>query len=181
MTRKELIEIVDKNGNSTGEILEKELAHDRNLLHKEVGLFIINSNNQVLLQKRSANKRIKPNIWGLCAGHVDAYEDNLVAMHRELKEELGFDANKNDIIPFDIVLKENESNSHIGYRYYMFLDRDVKDFIIQEEELSEVKWIDFIEFKNMVINNNPNITFSNNKDNINTINKLEEIIRKHNK
>jgi 8-oxo-dGTP pyrophosphatase MutT (NUDIX family) len=102
-------------------------------------------------------------------------------MHRELKEELGFDANKNDIIPFDIVLKENESNSHIGYRYYMFLDRDVKDFIIQEEELSEVKWIDFIEFKNMVINNNPNITFSNNKDNINTINKLEEIIRKHNK
>ena len=66
----ELIKIVDKFGNFTGKIIDKEEAHDKNLLHNEVGIFIINNNKQVLLQKRSATKRFSPNKWGLCAGHV---------------------------------------------------------------------------------------------------------------
>ena len=70
----ELIQIVDKNGNFTGQVMDKEEAHDKNLLHNEVGIFIINDDGKVLLQKRSANKRFSPNKWGLCAGHVDAYE-----------------------------------------------------------------------------------------------------------
>ena len=49
----ELIDIVDKNGDFTGEVIEKEVAHDRNLLHNEIACFIINSNNEILLQKRS--------------------------------------------------------------------------------------------------------------------------------
>lgn len=57
----ELIEIVDRNGNFTGQIIDKEEAHDKNLLHNEIAVFIINDKNQVLLQKRSANKRFDPN------------------------------------------------------------------------------------------------------------------------
>jgi 8-oxo-dGTP pyrophosphatase MutT (NUDIX family) len=128
------------------------------------------------LQKRRATKRFNPNKWGLCAGHVEAYEDNKTAVLRELKEEIGVIANKEDVTYLYTVVKERESNSHITYGYYMFLDRDEKDFIIQEEELSEVKWIDFKKFKNMVISNNPSITFSNNKDNMDMIEALEKII-----
>ena len=53
----ELIEIVDENGYFTGQIMDKEEVHDKNLLHNEVGIFIINDDGKVLLQKRSANKR----------------------------------------------------------------------------------------------------------------------------
>ena len=70
----ELIQIVDKNGNFTGEVMDKEEAHDKNLLHNEVAAFIINGKGQVLLQKRSVNKRFNPNKWALCAGQVEAYE-----------------------------------------------------------------------------------------------------------
>lgn len=35
----ELIEIVDKNGNFTGQVIDKEEAHDKNLLHNEVAVF----------------------------------------------------------------------------------------------------------------------------------------------
>lgn len=45
----ELIEIVDKDGNFTGQIMDKEEAHDKNLLHNEVAVFIINDKKQVLL------------------------------------------------------------------------------------------------------------------------------------
>lgn len=47
----ELIQIVDENGRFTGEIMDKEEAHDKNLLHNEVATFIINDNKQILLKK----------------------------------------------------------------------------------------------------------------------------------
>lgn len=47
----ELIEIVDKNGNFTGQVMDKEEAHDKNLLHNEVGVFIINDDSKILLEK----------------------------------------------------------------------------------------------------------------------------------
>ena len=87
----ELIEIVDENGNFTGQVMDKEEAHDKNLLHNELGIFIINDKKEILLEKRSANKRFNPNKWGLCAGHVDAYETLEEAALREIKEEVGLD------------------------------------------------------------------------------------------
>ena len=43
----ELIEIVDENGDFTGQVMDKEEAHDKNLLHNEVGIFIINDDGKV--------------------------------------------------------------------------------------------------------------------------------------
>ena len=176
----ELVEIVDSAGSFTGDIMDKELVHDKNLFHKEVGLFIINSNNQILLEKRNANKRYNPNKWGLCAGHVDAYEDNETALLRELEEELGVVAGKKDIIYFNTMVKKRESNAAVIHYYYMFLDKDEKDFVIQEEELSEVKWTDFKQYKNKVINNDLSITFTNSKDDIDTIEMLEKVMKDRN-
>lgn len=176
MLRFELLEIVDSNDNLTGEILDKELAHDNNILHREVGIFIFNSKKELLIQKRAATKRMHPNCWGLCAGHVDAFEDTLTAALREMKEEIGVVANKEDVILFDKVVKQRPSNSHITYQYYMYLDNDIEDFIIQEEELSEVKWISFTDYKNKVINNDSTITLTNNEDNLNMLEKLETVL-----
>lgn len=95
----ELIQIVDKQGNFTGQIMDKEEAHDKNLLHNEIAVFIINDNNQVLLQKRSTNKRFNPNKWGLCSEHVDAYESLQDATLRELKEEVGLNISNEELYP----------------------------------------------------------------------------------
>ena len=64
---KEWIEIVDEEGNYTGQVIEKEEAHDKNLLHNEVAVFVLNNKYQVLLQKRNPHKRFNPNKWALCA------------------------------------------------------------------------------------------------------------------
>lgn len=139
----ELIDIVDKNGNFTGEVMDKEEAHDKNLLHNEVAVFVINNKKQILLQKRSANKRFNPNKWGLCAGHVDSKESLENAALRELQEEIGIDISIKELKS----LAEREftignSNSHITYFYYIKSNLNENDFIIQTEELSEVKWFD---------------------------------------
>lgn len=172
----ELLDIVDTEGTKTGKILDKDLAHDRNLLHNEIGIFIFNNNKEILIQKRSANKRFNPNKWGLCAGHVGAYEDLKLAALRELEEEIGIVAKPDDLVLFDKVIKNRESNSNITYEYYMFLDKEERDFIIQEEELSAVKWIPFKEYKQMILNNDESITFSNNVDSLRMLEKLEEVM-----
>ena len=147
----ELIEIVDKNGNFTGQIMDKEEAHDKNLLHNEIAIFIINDKKQVLLQKRSASKRFDPNKWALCAGHVDAGESLESAALRELKEEVGIDIIINDLKPFaEREFTIRDSNSHITYYYYTKSNLDEKDFIIQKEELSEVKWFDIDKIIDMI-------------------------------
>lgn len=177
----ELLDVIDKEGNITGEVLDKSEIRERNLLHKVVCLFIINSKNQVLLEKRSMNKKIHPGKLGLCEGHVHAGEDNMSGVIRELEEELGIVANKDDIIHFCTILKERTTNSNITYAYYMPLDKDAKDFVIQEDELSEVMWMDFEKYQNMVIDNNPNVVFSNNEGNLRMLGTLQNIINKRSK
>lgn len=147
----ELIEIVDENGNFTGQVMDKEEAHDKNLLHNEVGIFIINDNKEILLQKRSANKRFDPNKWGLCAGHVDANESLEDAAIREIKEEVGLDVTPKELIPYgerEVAIKD--SNSHITYFYYVRCNKKAEEFTIQKEELSEVKWFNIDEIIMMI-------------------------------
>ena len=156
----ELIQIVDENGNFTGQIIDKEEAHDKNLLHNEVATFIINDKKQVLLQKRSANKRFNPNKWALCAGYVDAYESLENAILREIKEEVGLDISKDYLHQFgEREFTIRDSNSHITYFYYIRSNLNEKDFIIQKEELSEVKWFDIDEVIDMIKKNDNSIVF----------------------
>lgn len=158
----EFIQIVDKNGNFTGEIMEKEEAHEKNLLHNEIAVFIINDRKQVLLQKRSPNKKFYPNKWALCAGHVDAGESLETAALRELKEEVGLDLSLKDLHSFferEITIRS--ANSHITYFYYTKSNQSEDCFVIQEEELSEVKWFDIDEVIDMIKTNDDRIIKEN--------------------
>ncbi len=124
----ELTEIVDKEGNFTGQIMDKEEAH-------EVAIFIIDDKKQVLLQKRSANKRFDPNKWALCAGHVDAGESLESAALREIKEEVGIDITINDLKPFATrELTIRDSNAYITYFYYVKSNLNEKNFTIQKRK-----------------------------------------------
>ncbi len=57
----ELFDVLDEKGNYTGKVETREKCHKEGLWHKAVALCIINSKNEVLLQRRSANKKLWPN------------------------------------------------------------------------------------------------------------------------
>ena len=160
----ELIEIVDKDGNFTGEVVDKEYAHDHNLLHNEVGIFIINDKGETLLQKRSANKRFNANKWAICAGHVDAYESIEDAAIREVKEEIGLDIPKDKLFKYDnpeFVIRD--TNSHLTHYFYVKTNKKKSEFIIQEEELSEVKWVKIDEVINRIKDHDETLVFNENR------------------
>ena len=134
----ELLDIVDKNGAFTGEIVERKKAQELGLLHWEVIIVVINEKKQILFQKRSANKKHFPNKWALCSGLVISGESCDEAAVRELKEELGVEFQISD-------LHLLEGNLNLTRFYYVITNYDESQFVIQKEELSSVKWFDLDE------------------------------------
>ncbi len=85
----EMIDIYDNLGQKTGEVVEKNEAHRNGLIHKSVCVWIINQDNELLLQKRAAHVNF-PNILDISfSGHIKSGETPLEAVLREGKEELG--------------------------------------------------------------------------------------------
>jgi 16S rRNA (adenine1518-N6/adenine1519-N6)-dimethyltransferase len=68
-------------------------VHRNNLRHRAVHIFIFNPAGELLLQKRSRWKDRHPNLWdSSAAGHVGTGEDYDGTAKRELREELGVNA-----------------------------------------------------------------------------------------
>ena len=57
----ELIDIVNENNEFTGQIEEREIAYEKGLWRRTVSCWIMNEKGEILLQKRSSNKKILTN------------------------------------------------------------------------------------------------------------------------
>lgn len=88
---KQFVTLVDKNNRKIG-TEEKTKAHKMGKLHKAFSIFVFNSKNQLLIQQRAKNKYHSPKLWSnsVC-GHPRPNETYSKAIHRRLKEEMGFD------------------------------------------------------------------------------------------
>ena len=165
----ELIDVVDENGNYTGEVVERKKAHELGLGHWEVIIVVVNEKNELLLQKRSENKKYYPNKWSLCSGLVISGESVAEGAIRELKEELGVAFSIDDLN----VLAENLDLTRF---YYVICNKDEKDFVIQKEELSAVKWFKFTDVINMISSKDDSIIVNDKIYNV--LLKLYDILNK---
>lgn len=174
----ELLEVLDCEGNSTGEILDKKQIHKLGLYHKEVAIFLINNKKEVLLQKRASTKEIEPNKWAWHGGHVVAHESTVDAIIRETKEELGISLNKDSIQLLLTLRRDKMPNKQFTFAYYAFCNYQINQFNIQKEELSEIKWFSLSDFKKMIFSSHPDMMFKNNENTEKIIYALEKVINK---
>ncbi len=159
----EFFDVLNEKGEYIGKVETREKCHTEGLWHKAVAMFIINSKGQVLLQKRSANKKMWPNMWDITAGgHVLAGEFGFQSIIREAEEELGITLNKNDITFVGSSISTNVQgdivNNHFNEFYIVNKDIDETTLKLQEEEVSEVKWIDKNEIIEKIKDNCNGIT-----------------------
>ena len=90
-----LIDVLSPSGLRTGEILPRAEIHRLGKHHRAVHLYIFNSKNEVLLQRRALTVDNYPGLFGISVtGHVNAGESSSAAVRRELEEELGIDASQ---------------------------------------------------------------------------------------
>ncbi|MBN2614964.1 MAG: isopentenyl-diphosphate Delta-isomerase [Bacteroidales bacterium] len=96
----EYVVIVNKNDMPLG-TMEKMEAHEKGILHRAFSVFVFNSQNQLLLQKRASEKYHSPDLWtNTVCSHPRAGEDTLDAGHRRLGEEMGMDCELKELFSF---------------------------------------------------------------------------------
>lgn len=116
----ELIDVLDENGNKTGEILTRKQIHKKGLCHKIVVISIIDEKGNILMQQRSKNKSKNPGKWDVAvAGHVSSGQTSTEAAIRETLEEVGIKVKEKEL---EYVLtyknKENVKEDYIDNQIY---------------------------------------------------------------
>ena len=139
----EIFDIVDEKGIPTGETIERTQAHEKGVRHRTAHIWIVREQDgkaQLLLQKRSA-------------GHIQAGDEPEESAIRELHEELGIRAAKEDLTfagCFDIqyekefygkMFRDNE----VAFVYMYTKPVDAKKLTLQKEEVESVEWFDMEE------------------------------------
>lgn len=119
--------------------------------------WIQNDKNEFLLQKRSLSKKVFPGFWSITGGGVDLGETTLNTVYRECTEELGIipDSNNLELV---LSLKNDYNFTDI---YLLKQNVDLKDIVMQSEEVSDVKWANVDEIRKMIDNDDfaPNLVF----------------------
>ncbi len=164
---KEYFDVLNENGEFTNEVTSRDECHEKGLYHKAVVLFIISSDNKrVLLQQRSSSKKLWPNLWDITAGgHVLTGELGYQAVIREAKEEISVDIDKESLdfigCTTSYVTKGNIIDRHFNEFYVTHKDINVKDIVLQKEEVQDIKWFDKEEIIKKVNNNYDGLTGKN--------------------
>ena len=104
--------LVDENDREIG-FRSKADCHDGDgLLHRAFSLFLFNDNGELLLQQRSASKRLWPGFWSnSCCSHPRRGETLEVATQRRLDDELNIAATLEHVYHFCYQARFGEAGS----------------------------------------------------------------------
>lgn len=125
--------------------------------HLTVNIWIINSNNEVLMLKKSLNyDLIYPGYWTSINGNVISGDDPYCAVKKIILSKIGIKITDTDEI---IKLGTDFRNPHhyIYETFIIYKDINIKSIFMDDTHYSRAKWIGIIELRNMM--NNGEIEF----------------------
>ena len=144
----ENFDILNEDGEPLGIVKSRDETHRKGLWHKTVHIWILNSKDELLIQKRASSKESHPDLWDIsCAGHIEAGTTPEEAAQRECREELGIDVDAGDFTCIFTVRQQYRLNKNT------FLDNEFcnvfllrKDLLLaalklHDKEVAAVKWI----------------------------------------
>ncbi len=137
----EKVVLVDENDKELG-FEEKIAAHQNGgKLHRAFSVFVFNSRGELLLQKRAEGKYHSALLWAnTCCSHPRPGESLKEAVHRRLKEEMGFDCDLKK--KFSFIYKVNFENGISENEFdHVFFGRFDEEPNPDPKEVSEWKWV----------------------------------------
>lgn len=150
----ELLDLLDENGEPSGEVRERTLVHLNGDWHRTSHVWVVrrrgDGGHDLLLQKRSREKDSFGGCYDISsAGHIPAGQDYLESALRELKEELGITAEPEDLRLVGVhdgryegefhgrIFKNHEKSHVFAYEKPV----EIEKLKLQKEEVESVKWM----------------------------------------
>jgi isopentenyldiphosphate isomerase len=144
---RELLDVVDPLGKPLGRAKLRPAVHRDGDWHRTVHVWIVNKNDELLFQKRSANRESFPGTWDVSsAGHVSSGESPIEAAKKELFEELGIRAAHHELHPlFSVTTSSVQHNglfidNEISDVYLFRKNTGIADLSLQRSEVTEARY-----------------------------------------
>jgi len=112
-------------------------------------------------------KHVNSGHWSFPKGHVEGDETELETARREIKEETGLDVIIDQTFRETVSYSPKRDTQKLVV-YFLALARNY-DYVPQEEEIAEIRWVDIIRAPGM-------LTYENDKT---IVNKARAAIRQH--
>ena len=133
----ELVDLYDENRVPLGRVAERHAKKAPGEYRMVVHVCIFNGLGQMLIQQRSPEKTIWPELWDVSiGGGGDAGETSRQGAVREVGEELGYDL---DLIGLRPAVTVNFEGGFDDF-FVVTRDLDLGDLRLQKEEVSDVRW-----------------------------------------
>ena len=130
-------DLFDRNGQPLGRTVRRGDRLRSGEHHKVVHIWVVNSMDRVLIQRRSKRRKLMPGVWAVTSGSVVAGEESLTAARRELREELGIDLPEEEFFSLGRMVRRNS----LCDVWLVRRNVAVPDMHLQREEVSQVRWV----------------------------------------
>lgn len=146
----ERIDILNSNGDFTGQTAMKSEAHKNGWFHSTIHVWFYTTDGKILLQQRGKNKDTHPLLWDVSvAGHVGAGENILFSAIREVEEEIGLKVSEKELTKIGIfksVQKHSKDLVDSEFHHTFLCELIVASEQLKKQE-SEVKQLKLISLK----------------------------------
>ena len=143
--KEEIWDIYDSERNLTGRTHRRGDPLPEGDFHLVVHVWLQNSKGEFLISKRAPNKGY-PNMWECTGGSAIAGDDSLAAAVREIKEELGLDAEPENGRCLLTLTRDGD----ICDIWLFTQDFDIEDVILQENETTDAKYASINEIYKLI-------------------------------
>jgi len=133
----ELLNIVDGNDNIIGEKTREEIHRD-GLLHREIHVYFVTPDNQIIFQHRAKDKDTYPDLLdATVGGHVEIGQSYVETAIKETEEETGVKVNESDLRLINKINRYSTDkvtgkiNNAFSSRYLYLYQGDINDLRIE--------------------------------------------------
>ena len=142
----ELVDLLNNRKELIGETCERN-AVPEGKYRLSIHIWIVNDKNEILIQQRSASRKMFPNMWTNTGGACIAGETSIETVFRELKEELNVIPNIDDL---ELIASYKRKKDYVDV-WLLRQNINIKDLKFNDNEVQAAKWATIEEWKKLLI------------------------------
>ena len=113
--------------------------------------WVINAKGEILLTQRSKTKT-HPGMWEPTSGLLTAGEESIDGMIREIKEEIGLDVSKDELVLVKKIIEKRKDINFFRDIYVIKKDITLKDIKFSDREVIAAKFVTIKKLMEMIEN-----------------------------
>ena len=141
----ELVDLLNNRKELVGKTCERNNVPN-GFYRLSIHIWIMNDKNEILIQQRSSNRKMFPNMWTNTGGACISGETSIETVIREFKEEINIDVNKEHL---EFIASYKREKDYVDV-WLLKENINIKDIKFLDSEVQDIKWVSIDEWLDML-------------------------------